>query len=418
MANRRSLTDLRVKKLHATGRPVTVCDSDGLYFRKQTATGASWTLRYRYAGKALWHVLGNYPDMTLAEARREARQARVLLDKGQDPAAVKRARIAEIRRKGSFGQLCDEWYAAEVDGKVKHPAVQKRYLSKYLRPALSNLPIEAIRTDDIVRLVDRLKKNHPTAANDLLRIAKQILDFAVRRHVLPYNPVASLTPRRDGGGSERPRTRALSQDELSKLLASARKSRPFGEQNLLAVKLLLALCVRKGELFAARWSEFELAEHPDHGAVWHLPAERTKTDAALDIPLVDEVVTWLRRLQQLAGNSDYVFPRRRHDRRSRYEHVGIDTLNAALHDLDHGLPPFTVHDLRRTARTFLAKLGVRPEVAERCLGHKLRGVEGTYNRHDFFEERRQALTQWTAQLQEIERGHSKVVPLHRGQGHR
>jgi integrase len=403
MANRRPLTDLVVKRLHAAGDPVCVCDRDGLYFRKQTDQGASWTLRYRFAGHAHWHTLGNYPDMTLAEARRDARQARVLLDQGQDPAAVKRARIAEIRRKGSFGQLCDEWYASEVEGKVKHPEVHKRYLVKYLRPALANLLVDSIRTDDILRAVNRLKKDHPTAANDLLRIAKQILDFAVRRHVLSYNPAASLTPRRDGGGSERPRTRCLTEDELSRLFMSARGSESFGEQNLLATKLLLALCVRKGELFAAKWSEFDLEGTTTQGSVWHLPASRTKTGAALDIPLVPDVVGALKRLQELRSRSEYVFPRRRHDKQSRYEHV-----------LDHGLAPFTVHDFRRTARTILSRLGIRREVAERCLGHKLRGVEGTYNTHDFFDERRAALKQWTDLLGEIEAARSRVVPFRRG----
>lgn len=75
--------------------------------------------------------------------------------------------------------------------------------------------------------------------------------------------------------------------------------------------------------------------------------------------------------------------------------MGMDTLNAALALLPHGLAHFTVHDLRRTARTNLAALGVRREVAEKCLGHKLKGVEGTYDVHDYFEERRKAMKAWT-----------------------
>ena len=103
-------------------------------------------------------------------------------------------------------------------------------------------------------------------------------------------------------------------------------------------------------------------------------------------------------MQAVAGGSAYVFPKRRRDRRQRALHVGIDTLNAALAEVQHGLEHFTLHDLRRTMRTHLAALGVRAEVAERCLGHKLRGVEGTYNRHDYFNERRAALQTWTALL--------------------
>jgi integrase len=161
----------------------------------------------------------------------------------------------------------------------------------------------------------------------------------------------------------------------------------------------------------ARWEEFDLDGETNQGTVWHLPALRTKTGESLDIPLVAGVVDWLKALRTLAAGSEYLFPKRRRDRRERVPHMGIDTLNVALHRVKHDLPHFTLHDLRRTARTQLAALGVRREVAERCLGHKLGGVEGTYDRHDYFEERRLALGQWTKVLQDAERGVRKVTPI-------
>lgn len=123
--------------------------------------------------------------------------------------------------------------------------------------------------------------------------------------------------------------------------------------------------------------------------------------------------TWRSRLRVLAAGSEYVFPKRRRDPRERVPHVGIDTLNVALLRVKHGLPHFTLHDLRRTARTHLAALGVRREVAERCLGHALRGVEGTYDRHDYFKERRVALGQWVQVLQNAVAGKSNVTSMRR-----
>ena len=87
------------------------------------------------------------------------------------------------------------------------------------------------------------------------------------------------------------------------------------------------------------------------------------------------------------------------------------TLNAALASVDHGLDEFTIHDLRRTMRTHLSSLGVRSEVAERCLNHKPPGIEAVYNTHDYFAERRAALETWTALLLAIERGERKVTPM-------
>ena len=211
--------------------------------------------------------------------------------------------------------------------------------------------------------------------------------------------------------TERARSRALSSDELAQLFEKIRETPSFGEDNFLAVKLLLALCVRKGELLGARWEEFDLETLSPTGAVWRLPAGRTKTGEALEIPLVPGIVDWFRRLRELAADSEYVFPKRRRDPRERVPHVGVDTLNVALQRVKHGLCHFTLHDLRRTARTHLAALGIRREVAERCLGHKLRGVEGTYDRHDYFNERRAALERWAVLIVQAERGQAKVVPI-------
>jgi len=408
------LTALGVERAHRKGKPAVLSDGGGLYFRKQTREGAAWTLRYRFAGRERWLALGNYPDMALATARVEARQARVVLDKQQDPMAVRRAAVEAERRKGPFRELCEAWFRVEIQNrKLKHPEVLRRHLDKYLLPRFGNVRVADITAADIANLLSEVSKDFPTAANDLLRIARRIFTFGVKRHVITGNPVAGFTPKDDAGGTERARERALSHDELVQLFKALRKSPTFGGDNLLAIKLLLGLCVRKGELLAARWEEFDLDGEGDAGPAWRLPASRTKTGAALDIPLVPAVVEWLKALKVVAGGSEYVFPQRRRDPRQRVPHVGLDTLNVALTRVQHGLEPFTLHDLRRSARTHLAALGVRREVAERCLGHRVHGVEGTYDRHEYFAERREALAQWTALLLDAERGERKVTPIRR-----
>ena len=145
----------------------------------------------------------------------------------------------------------------------------------------------------------------------------------------------------------------MSRDELEKLFKALRDSPSFGSTNLLAIKLLLALGVRKGELLRARWIEFDLDGATDSDPVWRLPASRTKTAAPISIPLVPAVVGWLKSLAGISSGSEFVFPKRRRDRRQRALHVGIDTLNAALAAVNHGLDAFTIHDLRRTMRTHL-----------------------------------------------------------------
>jgi integrase len=411
------LNSMSVERAHRCGARVLLGDGDGLYLRKQTREGASWTLRYRFGGRDRWITLGNYPDMSLAEARIEARQARVQVDKQQDPIGLRRAVQAEQRQRISFEQLCEDWYRSEIVGRgLKHPDVPRRYLDKYLLPKLRRVTAAEVTPAHVTRLLDDVKHRAPTTANDLLRFARRVFSFGVRRGIVPINPIAEFSPRLDGGGPEKSRSRALSYEELIRLFESIRETETFGGDNLLAVRLLLALCVRKSELLGARWAEFDLEGALRLGPVWHLPGSRTKTGEELDIPLVPQVVEWLQALQVMAADSEFVFPKRRRDHRHRVAHVGLDTLNVALLRVAHGLPHFTLHDLRRTARTHLAALGVRREVAERCLGHKLKGVEGTYDRHDYFNERRQALSQWTRLIVEAERGKSTVTPMRRGRG--
>ena len=132
------------------------------------------------------------------------------------------------------------------------------------------------------------------------------------------------------------------------------------------MKLLLALGVRKMELLASKWEEFDL----DTG-IWRLPGERTKTGKSIDIPLAPPVVEWLNELKVRACGSPHVFPARRATK--RFPHVSPDTLNVALHSLAHGLEHFAVHDFRRTMRSNLARycflvVSIKSENAFTCDG--------------------------------------------------
>ena len=162
----------------------------------------------------------------------------------------------------------------------------------------------------------------------------------------------------------------------------------------MCIKLLLALAVRKGELIGASWSEFDF----DAG-IWHLPAKRTKTEAAISIPLSDAVMGWFEALKKLSFGSNWVLPARK---MQNNVHVSESTLGVALAKIQHGLEPFTIHDMRRTAKTLLASLGVPPHISERCLNHKIKGVEGVYDGYDYFEERKAALNALSDLLMQLD----------------
>ncbi|MEZ8294113.1 tyrosine-type recombinase/integrase [Vibrio splendidus] len=250
-------------------------------------------------------------------------------------------------------------------------------------------------------------------ANDALAYCKQIFNRAIKEGAIKFNPAGALSIR-DAGGSEKSRSRSLSFKELEITLNAMRENHHvFNRDNYLAFCLLVTLGIRKGELIAAKWNEFNFETK-----TWHLPEERTKTGKAISIPLPEEVLPWFRELSIKANGSEYLFPSRRFSKRRGY--ISDDTLNHALAKLfgnqgyikkskrelpnilgNKGIDHFVIHDLRRTCRSLLAELRVLPHIAEKCLNHKLKGVESVYDHYDYFSERAEALKKLAIQVSDI-----------------
>jgi len=387
-------------------------DGEGLVLTwPEKRTAPSWRLRCRFAGKPRVMEIGSYSDLTLAAARQAAKELRAKIALGHDVAGEKQerkstalARIEAARSVAAVGPLADEYFERMINGRWKHPNIVRSRIEKDIKPHLGlagpgRSGAGAHRRDAARRGQAR------SAAHRQRRCAKvrRMFDFAIKRHLVRFNPAAAFDLA-GAGGKEPARERALARDELVTLFEAMRQAKGFSVQNELTVKLLLLLAVRKGELIAARWGEFELEADPP---VWHLPGIRTKTGQPLDIPLPTMAVECLQKLRELACNAEHVLPARKLQSRM-VPHVCESTLGVAMGKVKHGLPHFTVHDFRRTARTHLAALGAEPHVADRCLNHKLKGVEGVYNRHDYFEERRRALEAWGQLLLRLERGDASV----------
>lgn len=406
----RPITDREIKAWLAAGA-VDRGVGEGLTFVASTVAAqagkASWILRYRINGRSKEKVLGRYPELSLKDAREQVRQDRAQIERGVDVAATKQAEKALSLEVPTVQRLGEAWLARYIQPRYKHPEVVARVLRKHVDPVIGQLAPPDVQPVHIDRVLTRIVAGGaPTVANDALRYMSRMFRMAVRNHWIERNPAADFDLL-DAGGDEVSRDRWLTMEELQQLAQAMRTTPNFGRENVLAVWLLLALCVRKMELLSARWEAFDL----DAG-VWTLARENTKTRASIRIPLAKPVVAWLKEAKVFSFGKPYVFPARRLvrsrmgvARRNRYEQVGPDTLNVALRrlkllDIEH----FTVHDMRRTARTHLAGLGVDRFVAERSLNHKLGNVEGIYDRHDYFAERAAALSAWAALLGKVEQG--------------
>ncbi|GAB1622369.1 site-specific integrase [Agarivorans albus] len=387
----------KVETLIKAGGEITQrhADGEGLYLVVPASGTASWMLRFTSNKKRREMTLGKVRDLSLANARLEAATKMKQVREGFDPLLQrKRAEQESIK---TVNDLFDDWYPTLVK-RLKHPNIPKRVYTKDIAPHIGDIPLDRITARDIRTAITVINDSgRPTIANDALGHCKQLFNHGMKLDLLQGNPASAFTVR-DAGGIEQSKDRALSEEELAAFFRVAREnSTSFSRDNYLACALLVCLGVRKSELCEAKWDEFDLEE-----GLWHLPKERSKTNVGFTIPLAPQVLKWLEELKIRGFGSEYVFPSRRASKRP---HMGPDTLNRAItklfgHEagkkkqppnLMGDMPHFTVHDLRRTCRTLLAKQGTPGHVAERCLNHKLKGVEGIYDQYDYLEERRDAL---------------------------
>jgi len=404
------LNDKQIKSLLRKKESGYHAAGNGLYFRVSKEGTGFWIVRYTINKKRREISMGRYPDLTLAHATVEAAKIKIEVRQGIDPQAEKKR--PDSIKIFTVDDLAADWLKDDIEKRLKHPNIPRRIYEKNLSPFFGELSLDRVSPMDVRAAIDNIvKSNRPTIANDALAYSKQIFRHGIRLNLMTTNPADAFTVKH-AGGVEKSRNRYLTVKELTKVFTTFQNnSDQFTRENYLAVALLLVLGVRKGELIAATWSEFNIDK-----ALWDIPQERSKTGVAISIPLPPVAIGWLQELHVRACGSEWVFPKRRSSIRNG--HISPDTLNAAIQKLFRQgkfktVEHFTVHDLRRTCRSLMAEAGVSGHVAERCLNHKLKGVEGIYDRYDYLDERREALQKIADQLTPIINPMSNVTTFRR-----
>jgi integrase len=394
------LSAIQVERWRKAGDPIPgKSDGDGLTFTLSPRGTASWVLRYRFGGRQREVTLGNYPDISLADARKMASEKRVEVAKGADVATVKRLEKMERAQANSFRELAEDYMTRAAPAlSPRYRAEIRRYLNKDILPRIGGVPVKELKPAELVMMVERIAQRSKAAARAVFSMVSVIFDHGVGKHLVTANPCAVLRVSSIIGQERAPRTRVSLGDEKLKEFLQALPA--LGKQNHLAIKILLATAVRKGELSEARWEHIDL-----DGGFWRIPPENQKTGRRngrdFVIPLPTQVVEWFRELLPLASGSPMVLPARH---RTGAVTINHSTFNRALSRLPASVMAVTPHDLRSTARSHLASLGVSIVVAERCLNHSLGGLVGIYDQHDYMDERRQALELWTAKIVAFEQG--------------
>lgn len=390
------LTDISIRGWLNAGQPIAKADGGGLTFTLSAKGTATWVLRYRHGGKPRELTLGNYPDLSLRAARERAREERAKIQRGIDVAAERQREKRHAMSAVSFRQLCEDYQTKVMPDLAANTVKQRlQHFKAHILPVIGSIPCKEVAPDDIVSLVRKVGvKTTPNIAELVLTATSEVFKHGQRTSAVTINPCFGLQAFAIAGRPEVKRQRLkLSEDELRVLLPNLDL---LGKENGLAIRIQLATCCRIGELARAQW------EHVDfESRTWTIPAENAKNGEGFTIPLPETVVGWFKELHPLACGSNFVLPARQkrrlktHGKPMHYEPRALNAiLNKVLPKLE-GIRRFTPHDLRSTARSHLAALKVNVIVAERCLNHAIGGLVGVYDKHDYLDERREALAKWT-----------------------
>lgn len=363
-------------------------------------------------------ALGTYPALSLAMARGRALEARGYVDEGKDPRDVF---AAETSGAMTVADLIESYLEKHVRPNLRSaPAIERR-IEKNVIPLIGAVRVADIHKRDINRVLDPiLARGSRIMAARAFEDIRAVFRWAMARGDIDHNPMGGMKH----PGTSKPRERTLEDDEIRVLWNGLPETLARSKSCQRIIKLCLVTAQRVGEVAGMRIDEIDLKAR-----AWNLPGARTKNGKSHRVPLSDLALAIIKEAMADANkgrkkSSPFVFPCGDDGALSPLA-VGRTIYRAQEATKERplgrfGLKHWTAHDLRRTALTNFAKLGIAPVVAGAVANH-LSVTKGTvtlsvYTQYSYDREKREALDQWAERIEAIVDGRAgEVVPI-RGAG--
>lgn len=390
------LTDAKVKNLKTGEKPYKVSDFDGLFVLVKKSGSKSWRFKYRMDGREKLLVIGDYPSISLMQARRIRDTARADVASGVDPNEAKQD--AKRRRNEdkslTFEKQADAFFAKSVkEGKAEATLAKSEWLLSMAKADFGQKAISEITSPIVLKCLRKVeaKGNYETARRLRAKIGA-VFRYAIANGVAEVDPTFAL---RDALIRPTVKSRSAITDP-KKLGGLLRAIDGFEGQptTRIALILLALLAQRPGELRHATWTEFDV-----DAAIWSIPADRMKMRRPHRVPLPKEALQLLTELRGHTGFSTYLFPSLRSVARPMSE----NTLNAALRRMGYSGDEMTAHGFRATFSTLANESGLwNPDAIERALAHVDQNeVRRAYARGEHWEERVRMADWWAGFLADI-----------------
>jgi len=400
-----ALTDTAIRNAKPGTKPAKFFDSGGLFLLVTPSGGKWWRLKYRFHDKEKLLSVGVYPDVGLKDARDRRDVARKLLADGIDPSENRKAQKSARtdRAANSFEAVAREWFAKQAPNwAASHASKIIERLERDVFPWIGSRPIAEITAPDLLAVLRRIEgRGAIDTAHRAHQNCGQIFRYGIATGRCERDPSpdlrGALTPAKHEHFASIIEPLAIG--ELLRAIDGFKGT--FTVQ--CALRLAPMLFVRPGELRKAEWADIDMDK-----AEWRYVVSKTKTDHV--VPLADQALAILRDLHPLTGHRKHVFPGR--DPKKPMSEAAI---NAALRRMGYDTKTeITGHGFRAMARTVLHEtLGIRPEVIEHQLAHRVPDALGTaYNRTLFLSERKAMMQTWAGYLDKLKVG-AEVKPIRR-----
>lgn len=400
-----ALTDKAIQNAKPTDKPRRLFDGGGLHVLVNPDGSKYWRLKFLYGGKEKRLGLGVYPEVSLADARVKAAEARKLLSAGIDPSAQRKAdKVATAAEQqiilDTFESVAREWYELKLtgclDGKKWAAATARKAdeaLTIDLIPTLGSIPIADLKTSEVKAALRAIEQRSPHMAHKAQQYCSAIVRYAITEEKREEGKFLDLRGALKPLGDNHFAT--FGEKDLPGFL---KKLEGYGGavQTRIAIKLLMLTFVRPSELTAAAWAEFDLDK-----AEWRIPAERMKMGQMHIVPLSDQAMELLRELHTMTAYSPFLFPS---ERAPLTKPMSRDTLSKVLRTLGYqGMA--TPHGFRAMASTMLNEMGFHPDWIERQLAHQEPNkIRRAYNHAQYLAERRGMMQHWGKFLDGMAKG--------------
>ena len=384
-------------------------DGGGLYLQVTRAGVPSWTFRFMRNGRERYMGLGPLHTISLAEARKRAADARLQKIEGGDPIETRRAKRAAARTeqaKVMTFQACAEAYiSANEKGwrNPKHAAQWPATLSTYAYPVLGDLPVHAIDTGLVTKVIEPIWSTKSETASRVRGRIEAVLDWATVRGLRSgENPARwrghldKLLPKKSKIARVEHHA-ALPYPEIGEFIAQLRQQDGVAA---LALQFAILTAARTGEVVGAMWSEIDLKQR-----TWTIPPERMKAGKVHRVPLCHAAMAIVEKAASLRSG-EFVFPGGKAGR-------GLSNM-AMLKVLSRmGRDQLTTHGFRSSFRDWAAERTSFPaEVAEMALAHTVGDqVQAAYRRGDLFEKRRDLAEAWATFCDAAHIGTGDVIEI-------